>query len=68
MAKKKTKESLHELSVQELEARLQESQEQSFRLRFQHTTNPLKNPMEIRAARRQVAKILTILHQKEKVA
>ena len=68
MAKKTTKESLQEMSVQELQVRLRESQEKSFRLRFQHTSNPIKNPMEIRTARRQVAKIKTILHQKEKVA
>jgi large subunit ribosomal protein L29 len=69
MAKKATKEeSLHELSLQELQVRLQESKEKSFRLRFQHTSNPLKNPMEIRTARREIAKILTVLRQKEKVA
>jgi len=67
MAKKAAKESLHELSVSELQARLQESQEKSFKLKFQHASNPLKNPMEIRTARREIAKIRTILHQKEKV-
>ena len=68
MAKKTSKESLQDLSVAELQARLKESEEKSFRLKFQHTSNPLKNPMEIRTARRQIAKIKTILHQKEKVA
>jgi large subunit ribosomal protein L29 len=65
MAKKAPRESLHELSVQELQVRLQESKEKSFRLRFQHTSNPLKNPMEIRTARRAIAKVLTVLRQKE---
>jgi large subunit ribosomal protein L29 len=68
MAKKAAKESLHDMSVRELEALLQESQEKSFKLTYQHATNPLKNPMEIRTARRQIAKLLTVLHQKEKVA
>jgi len=69
MAKKAAKEeSLHELSVSELQARLAESEEKSFKLKFQHASNPLKNPMEIRTARRQIAKIKTVLHQKEKVA
>ena len=68
MARKAAKESFHELSVKELEARLLESQEKSFRLKFRHASNPLKNPMEIRTARRQIAKILTVLRQKEKVA
>ena len=65
MAKKAVRESIHELSLQELRVRLQESKEKSFRLRFQHTSNPLKNPMVIRTARREVAKILTVLRQKE---
>ena len=68
MAKKDKKESLHEMSVPELQARLKECREASFRLQFQHTSNPLKNPMEIRTARRALARVLTVLHQKEKVA
>ena len=68
MAKKAAKESWKDMSVQELEARLRESQEKSFKLKFQHAANPLKNPMEIRTARRQIAKILTFLREKAKVA
>ena len=66
MAKKGTQDHWQEMSVQELEARLRESQDKSFRLKFQHTTNPLKNPMQIKTARRQIAKILTFLGQKAK--
>jgi len=65
MAKKAAKTSLHEMSVKELEAMLRESQDKSFKLKFQHATNPLKNPMEIRTARRQIAQLITVLHQKE---
>jgi len=68
MAKKAAKEVWHDLSVPELEARLQESQEKSFRLKYQHASNPLKNPMEIRTARRQIARIRTVLHQKAQVS
>jgi large subunit ribosomal protein L29 len=68
MAKKASKESFHGMSVQELEALLREAQEKSFKLTFQHATNPLKNPMEIRTARRQIARLLTVLRQKEKAA
>jgi large subunit ribosomal protein L29 len=68
MANKESKESLHTMSLQELQARLKECRETSFRLQFQHTSNPLKNPMEIRAARRQLARVLTVLREKEKVA
>lgn len=70
MAKKKEQkpESLHDMSVPELKARLGEIQENQFRLQFRHAGNPLKNPMEIRTARRQVARIKTILRQKQEVA
>ncbi len=68
MSKKKKKDRLQDLSTQELEARLRESREHSFKMKFQHATNPLKNPMEIRQARREIARLLTLLHKKEKVA
>jgi large subunit ribosomal protein L29 len=69
MAKKAdAKISLQEMSLPELQAMLRESQEKSFKLKFQHATNPLKNPMEIRTARREIAKLLTVLHQKEQVS
>ncbi|MFA5975013.1 MAG: 50S ribosomal protein L29 [Elusimicrobiota bacterium] len=65
-AKTKGPESLHQMTAQELEARLQDVQENHFRLRFRHASNPLKNPMEIRQARREVARLKTILRTKEK--
>jgi large subunit ribosomal protein L29 len=60
-----SKESLHDMSALELEARLRETQEAHFRLRFQHTSTPLKNPMQLRSARRRIARILTVLKQKQ---
>lgn len=70
MAKKKDKKevSVQELSVPELQARLGEVQENHFRLQFRHASNPLKNPMEIRIARREIARIKTVLRQKQEVA
>lgn len=58
------KEALNTLSVQELEARLKDSQETRFRLQFRHTTTPLKNPMEIRHTRREIARLKTLLREK----
>lgn len=70
MAKKKAgakeKESLHVMSSQELDVRLHEARENHFRLRFRHASNPLKNPMEIRQARRAIARLKTVLREKEK--
>lgn len=59
---------LNEMSVTELQARLSEKQESSFRLRFRHASSPLKNPMEIRTARREIARLKTLLNQKQREA
>jgi large subunit ribosomal protein L29 len=66
MAKKaQVKESsLDSMSMEELQAQLSEVQETRFRLEFRHATSPLKNPMEIRNARRQIARIKTALSEK----
>jgi len=67
MAKKgKSVESLHDLSAAELDVRLAEVQENHFRLRLRHAGNPLKNPMEIRQARREIARLKTVLREKVK--
>ncbi len=67
MAKKNTpRESLHAMSASELQARLGEAQESHFRLQFRHASNPLKNPMQIRYARREIARLKTVLHHKQK--
>jgi len=67
MAKKTAskKETLTSLSPKELQARLKETQENYFRLSFRHATSPLKNPLELRTARRTIARLNTLLRQKE---
>ncbi|MBI5574183.1 MAG: 50S ribosomal protein L29 [Elusimicrobia bacterium] len=61
MAKEKKDISLAELTADELNSRLEESKEKLFHLKFGHKTTPLKNPLEIRYLRRQIARILTIM-------
>ena len=68
MAKAKKKESLAEMSVSELEARLREAEELRFRMQFRHASSPLKNPMQIRFKRREIARLKTWLHAKNKGA
>jgi len=63
----KRKDQLKELkdaSDAELSQKLAESKEESFRLRFQLTTNQLDNPMKMRDARRRAARILTEQQQR----
>jgi large subunit ribosomal protein L29 len=67
MAKKKQETvGLPEMEVPELRARLDELEEKRFRLQFRHASSPLKNPMEIRQAKREIARVKTILWQKTK--
>jgi large subunit ribosomal protein L29 len=58
-------EALREMTVEELRARLQELQEEQFRLRFRAATMPLENPMLVRNIRRDIARINTILRERE---
>jgi large subunit ribosomal protein L29 len=55
-----------ELSMNELEIKLKDLKAELFNLRFQHATNQLDNPMRITAVRKDIARVKTILHEKEK--
>jgi large subunit ribosomal protein L29 len=48
----------------ELGAKLNELQDKLFKLKFRHSTSPVKNPLEIREIRRNVARIKTLVAQK----
>ena len=58
-------ESLGAMSVDDLHARLDQLQEEQFRLRFRAATMPLENPMLVRNIRRDIARIRTALRQRE---
>ena len=53
------------LSVEKLEAKLQELKKDMFMLRMQHATNQLDNPMKIAAVKKDIARIKTIIREKE---
>lgn len=65
MAKNK-KEEIHlsQLSVEELSKKLDQTQENLFKLRFRAVSAPIKNPMGIRVLRRDVARIKTFINQR----
>ena len=56
---------IRELSVEKLEAKLQELKKDLFMLRMQHATNQLDNPMKIAAVKKDIARIKTIIREKE---
>jgi len=57
--------SLRELTSDELEARIEEAERELFRLRFRSATQELENPMLLRHLRRDVARMKTVLTQRE---
>ncbi|HLA92807.1 MAG TPA: 50S ribosomal protein L29 [Actinomycetota bacterium] len=56
---------LRDLGDVELLERLDSNKEELFNLRFQLATGQLDNPMRIKAVRHEVARILTILRERE---
>ena len=57
-----------ELSSDELQSRLQELKQEALTLRIQQATGQLENTAGIRAARRNAAKVKTILNEKAAAA
>jgi large subunit ribosomal protein L29 len=56
------------LSAQELNARVAELQEEQFRLRFRAATETLEQPLRLREVRRDIARVLTVIREKELAA
>ena len=56
---------IREMSVDDLKAKIEELTEERFRLRFRSATESIENPMRFRAIRRDIARLHTILQEKE---
>ena len=65
MMKAKEIKEVRGLSVEKLEAKLQELKKDLFMLRMQHATNQLDNPMQIASVKKDIARIKTIIREKE---
>ena len=65
MMKAKEINQVRELSVEKLQEKLQELKKDLFMLRMQHATNQLDNPMQIAAVKKDIARIKTIIREKE---
>ena len=64
MKSAKFNEELRKMSAEELNARLKELKEELFTLRFQHAINQLDNPQRIVEVKRNIARVMTILSEK----
>ena len=56
---------IRSLSVSELEAKLVDLKKDLFMLRMQHATNHLDNPVKISVTRRDIARVKTVLREKQ---
>ena len=63
MKKKGTE--LKDLTVVELQDKLQETRAKLSKLRFDHAVSPVESPMQLRLKRKEVARVLTELRARE---
>jgi large subunit ribosomal protein L29 len=57
---------LRELTMAELEQKLQDLKGELFNLRFQHTVNQLDNPLRLTAVRKDIARVKTLIGEYER--
>lgn len=55
---------IKELSLNELQERIEAEKAQLAKLKVQHAVSPIENPSIIKKSRRDIARMLTILRQK----
>ena len=56
---------IRKMSAAELEGKLAELKKDLFMLRMQHATNQLDNPLQIAVVKKDIARIKTIIREKE---
>ncbi|CAL9502862.1 MULTISPECIES: 50S ribosomal protein L29 [Streptomyces] len=56
---------LRELNNEELVGKLREAKEELFRLRFQSATGQLENNSRLKAVRKDIARIYTLMRERE---
>ena len=64
MKSTKFTEELKKMSADELTAKLNELKEELFTLRFQHAINQLDNPQKIVETKKNIARVMTVLSEK----
>ena len=56
---------IRDKSIDELHAQAEELNEAIFNLQFQHATGQLENPMRMKTVKKDIARVLTIIREKE---
>ena len=56
---------IRDLNEAELQKKLKDLKEELFNLRFQHAINQLENPMRLKAVKKEIAIVKTIMRENE---
>ena len=56
---------IREMTEAELAAELKKKKNELFNLRFQHVTGQLENPIKMRDVKKDIARVKTIIREKE---
>jgi large subunit ribosomal protein L29 len=56
---------LRDMTVEELQKKMNDTKDELFRLRFQLATGQLDNPMRIKEVRRNIARVKTVIRERE---
>ena len=56
---------IREMTDNELSAELKKKKNELFNLRFQHVTGQLENPIKMREVKKDIARVKTIIREKE---
>ena len=59
-----TAKEIREMTAEELTAKLTELKKELFVLRFQHAVNQLENPHTMTEVKRDIARVMTVLNEK----
>jgi large subunit ribosomal protein L29 len=54
------------MGAQDITARIRDLEEERFRLKFRSATEPLEEPLRLRSIRRDIARLKTVLTEREK--
>jgi len=55
---------LKNLSIEELDNRIEETKRSLVKLKFEHKVTPIENPMQIKHLRKDIARLMTALNAK----
>ncbi|MBQ8121445.1 MAG: 50S ribosomal protein L29 [Ruminococcus sp.] len=56
---------INNMTADELNSKLAELKQELFNLRFQHAVNQLENPMRLKAVKKDIARVKTVIRKQE---